>query len=82
MFHQYVGMTFTDYRNNLRFDTAYSLLQTTALSIEDIISFIGLSSKTYFYKEFRRRYRISPSQARHADVYSPVKRQFSGETDE
>lgn len=68
MFRHYMGVTFTEYRNKIRFDTAHSLLQTTNLSIEDIIVYVGLNSRTYFYREFKKRYGLSPNRVRHPDA--------------
>ena len=63
-FKKYMGCTLTDYINDLRFSSAYSLLRSTDRTINDIIVSVGLSNKTYFYKEFYKRYHATPAQVK------------------
>ena len=61
-FKKYMNRTLTDYVNDLRFTSAYSLLRSTDRTISDIIASVGISNKTYFYKEFYKRYHATPAQ--------------------
>ena len=63
-FSKHIGITITDYLNNLRFSTAYSLITSTDMTIEKVIDYVGLSSKAYFYQEFKKRYHITPNKLR------------------
>lgn len=63
-FKKYMGCTLTQFINDLRFSVAYSLLRSTDDSISDIIEQIGLSNKSYFYREFYKRYHATPAQIR------------------
>ena len=61
-FKKYMSCTMTNYINDLRFTSAYSLLRSTDRTIGDIIASVGISNKTYFYKEFYKRYHATPAQ--------------------
>lgn len=64
IFSRYIGMTITEYINQIRFSTAYSLLVSTDMPIPAILDYIGISSKPYFYREFLKRFHITPIQLR------------------
>ena len=64
IFSRYTGMTITEYINQIRFSTAYSLLVSTDMPIPAILDYIGISSKPYFYREFLKRFHITPIQLR------------------
>ena len=61
-FKKYMSCTMTNYINDLGFTSAYSLLRSTDRTIGDIIASVGISNKTYFYKEFYKRYHATPAQ--------------------
>lgn len=56
--------TVNGYVQKIRLDRAKYLLLDSDLSISEIVSLIGLSSKSYFSKIFKDKYEISPSQYR------------------
>ena len=56
--------TVNGYVQKIRLDRAKYLLLDSDLSISEIVSLIGLSSKSYFSKIFKEKYHISPSQYR------------------
>lgn len=56
--------TVNGYVQKTRLDRAKYLLLDSDLSISEIVSLIGLSSKSYFSKIFKEQYHISPSQYR------------------
>ena len=41
-------------------EKAARLLQNRDLSIQDVISDVGISSRAYFYKEFTRKFGVTP----------------------
>ena len=63
-FKNYMGKTLTQYINDLRFTSAYNLLRSTNESIDDIMQSIGLTNKSYFYREFQKRYHTTPRKIR------------------
>lgn len=64
VFSQYTGMTITQYINQVRFSTAYTLLVSTDMSISDILEYINIDGKPYFYREFKKRYHTTPIELR------------------
>ncbi len=63
-FKKLYGTTVNNYVQKMRLDAAISLLTKTDLSISEIVTSIGLSSKSYFSKIFKEKYTISPSDFR------------------
>ncbi len=63
-FKRYTGKTMSEYINDLRFSSAYVLLTSTDLGIDQIIEYVGLTSKAYFYREFKARYATTPKKLR------------------
>lgn len=45
-------------------EKAAFLLQTTDLSIQEVIEKVGISSRSYFYKEFAARFGVTPGVLR------------------
>lgn len=56
------GMTLRRYCIEHRLEYARQLLVNTDLSVNEIIRKIGYQNKTYFYKIFKQRYGITPSE--------------------
>lgn len=54
------GMTPSDLIKDYRMEKAVRLLQNKELSIQDVISDVGISSRAYFYKEFTRKFGVTP----------------------
>ncbi|MBQ9086914.1 MAG: helix-turn-helix domain-containing protein [Clostridia bacterium] len=63
---QSFGMTFKELLMNERFDAARDLLRTTAMPIGDIINRVGYENSSYFHKEFKKRYSVTPGAYRKA----------------
>lgn len=57
----------SDLIKNYRIEKAAGLLVTTDISIQDIIADVGISSRAYFYKEFTRRFDMTPKDYREAN---------------
>ena len=63
-FKEVSGMTPSDFIKNYRLEKAARLLKTTELSIKEIIDTIGISSRSYFHKEFTGKYGKTPKEYR------------------
>jgi AraC-like DNA-binding protein/mannose-6-phosphate isomerase-like protein (cupin superfamily) len=58
------GKTFVELLQDKRFEHATILLKKTDLSISDISNAVGYENSSYFYRQFRDRYGISPKNYR------------------
>lgn len=63
-FKKIMGMTFSDYIQKKKINTALKLLVETNLSIEDIICQLGYSDKKNFYQIFKKYTGSTPNQIR------------------
>ena len=57
-------LTPTDFIKDYRLTHAAQLLVTTNLSVQEIIYQVGISNKSYFYREFSQKYQMTPRQYR------------------
>ena len=64
LFKQETGKTPTQYVKELRLRKSQILLQTTFLSIKEVANRVGLDSVSYFAREFKRAYGMSPTTYR------------------
>ena len=60
-FKKYVGITMTEYLNNLRLNYAAMLLQTKHDSIISIAGAAGFQNLSYFNRCFKKKYGMTPS---------------------
>lgn len=60
IFKKYTGKTITSYRQQLCLCEAAKLLEDTDMSISDIISHVGFSNRSYFYRIFENAYGTTP----------------------
>jgi AraC-like DNA-binding protein len=58
------GITPSQYLARLRMEKASQLLTTTFLSIKEIMAAVGYNSKSYFAKQFKRHFDVTPSEYR------------------
>ena len=58
------GQSFKDLLMSERFSVACDLLATTATPIGEIIVKVGYENSSYFHKEFKRRFGVTPLQYR------------------
>lgn len=63
-FKEISSMPPTDLIKNYRLEKAAQLLREEELTIQDIISDVGISSRSYFYKEFVRKFGVTPKDYR------------------
>jgi len=54
----------SDFIKDYRLTYAAQLLVTTNLSIQEIIYKVGLTNKSYFYREFFKKYQLTPKEYR------------------
>ena len=63
-FKEISGMSPGDLIKNYRMEKAARLLLKEELSIQDVISDVGIASRSYFYKEFTRKFGMTPKDYR------------------
>ena len=59
-----VEMTPTEYIRSLRLDRAAQLLVSGNKTVQEIMYACGFVTKTYFFREFSRRFGVSPGEYR------------------
>ena len=59
-----VGQTPTGYIRKIRLDHAEHLLKTSSKTVQEIMYACGFVSKTYFYREFSKRFGMTPGEYR------------------
>jgi len=63
-FKKITSLSPTDFIKDYRFIYAAQLLITTNLSIQEIIYKVGINNKSYFYREFLKKYQMTPKEYR------------------
>ncbi|MFP4697816.1 MAG: AraC family transcriptional regulator [Eubacteriales bacterium] len=58
------GHTLRDLIRDKKLERAEYLIQKTELSVIDIVAEVGYSNVTYFYKQFKSRYGVTPDELR------------------
>jgi AraC family transcriptional regulator of arabinose operon len=66
LFHQEVGMSPGRYIRARRLDRARALLETTALSVREVMTSVGMSDPGRFARDFRNHYGMRPLEWRAA----------------
>jgi AraC-like DNA-binding protein len=61
---EYFGVSFKKLLTDVRFETACGLLMSTDLPIGDIINRVGYENSSYFHKEFKKRFGMTPNNYR------------------
>lgn len=64
LFKDVEGKSISNYINEIRFEKAKELIETTELTAIEISSKIGFSNCNYFYTAFKKHYGLSPNQYR------------------
>ena len=57
---QKTGANFQDLLQQRRFQAAVQLLEETSLPIEDIALDVGYENQSYFFRQFKKRYGMTP----------------------
>lgn len=63
-FREISGMSPSDLIKDYRMEKAACLLRDREMSIQEVISEVGISSRAYFYKEFTRKFDMTPKAYR------------------
>ncbi|MCD7935489.1 MAG: helix-turn-helix domain-containing protein [Tannerellaceae bacterium] len=61
----------SDFIKDYRFTHAAKLLVTTNLHVQEIIYKVGINNKSYFYREFLKKYGVTPKEYRKSPLNSP-----------
>ncbi|WP_422082049.1 helix-turn-helix transcriptional regulator [Ulvibacterium sp.] len=65
------GMTIGEYVRDVRLKKAEQLIRTTDMNISEVVYSIGLTSRSYFCKIFKNKYRCSPKKYK-TSVFQPL----------
>jgi AraC-like DNA-binding protein len=58
------GQTPTEYIRSIRLKQAERLLKTTNMTVQEIMFHCGFNNKAYFYREFSKKYHLTPKEYR------------------
>ncbi|MCI8433207.1 MAG: AraC family transcriptional regulator [Lachnospiraceae bacterium] len=61
-FKKLIGKTVTDYFNEQKMRYAYTLLQSSSYSVEEICDRINFNNVSYFYRLFKKSFHMTPRQ--------------------
>jgi len=64
LFRREIGVSPAKYLDNLMLREAEHLIKTTALSVKDIFSIVGVTDRSHFIRKFRQVYGLAPSRYR------------------
>lgn len=64
LFKLETGMAPTRYVKVLRMNKAKELLETTFMSVKEIVTLIGANDGSHFVRDFKRQYNMTPTQYR------------------
>jgi transcriptional regulator GlxA family with amidase domain len=79
LFKAETGMSLTQFLKSLRLERARELLETTFLSVKQVMTTSGLKNKSHFVKDFKKAYGTTPTQyRREATTYLPLDSQPLG----
>jgi YesN/AraC family two-component response regulator len=68
LFKQEMGITFTDYLNQVRINRSCELLTNTSLNLIDVSLQAGFDDQSYFSKVFKKLKGITPKSYRNGNV--------------
>ena len=73
LFKQETGTTPAQYLKTVRLRKASVLLRTTFMSVKEIAITVGLTTASYFVREFRKSYGMTPTEYRNSAVRSTAR---------
>ena len=59
-----IGQTPTEYIRSIRLKQSEKLLKTTNKTVQEIMYICGFNNKAYFYREFSKKYHLTPKEYR------------------
>lgn len=62
-----VDMSPVEFVRSIRLEKAAHMLKTTSLTAQEIMYSVGFNNKSYFYREFGKKYGMSPKEYRMSD---------------
>ena len=68
VFQKHTGQTLAEYTRNMCLTEAANLLLNTEMNISEIIHRLGFENKTAFYKQFKKKYHMTPNEYRRSAV--------------
>ncbi len=71
LFKQEVGTSVKHYRKSLQLRRAKELMETTFLSVKEVMSAVGFNDLSHFVREYKRAFGRTPSETRLPDVRRP-----------
>lgn len=63
-FKRITGTTPSEFIKSYRFNHAAQLLISTNLNVQEIMFEVGMTSKSYFYREFAQKFKLTPGEYR------------------
>ena len=63
-----IGQTPTEYIRSIRLKQSEKLLKTTNKTVQEIMYLCGFNNKAYFYREFAKKYHLTPKEYRNQSV--------------
>ena len=63
-FKRITGTPPSDFIKSYRFNYAAQLLVNTNMNVQEIIFEVGVTSKSYFYREFAKKFNLTPNEFR------------------
>jgi AraC-like DNA-binding protein len=68
LFKREVGTSITRYTKSLRLQRAEELLESTFLSVKEIMSAVGFNDLSHFVREYKAAFGQTPSETRSSEV--------------
>jgi len=78
LFKDATGLSLKQYFKLLRMRKAKELLETTLLSVKQIMSIIGVQDRSHFIRDFKRAYGFTPTQYREQHLHSVIIKRPAG----
>lgn len=64
LFKAEIGITPMQYLKSLRIEKASQLLQTTFLTVKEIMAEVGIDDKSHFLRDFKKTHGLAPTEYR------------------
>lgn len=64
MFVKYLGINYIEYVNTLRLEKAKEMLGNSKMNVSEVAERTGFESLSYFSKQFKKKYGVSPQDFR------------------